>query len=269
MQTELKKAILSAVKKETENEKEVALFFSGGIDSALIGKILSDSNVNVVPITVGTEKSRDMLAAKKYAQSLFKKHVAVYINKKTIKRIIPDVMNITGKSDAVTISVGCVVYMAAKYASMLGLKTVFTGAGSDEIFAGYSSHEKAMQKGWDEVQNECKRRLEGITKDTERDAKICESFGLKVRTPFLSEKVIKIALSIPPKEKISEDAKKIIIRKISKELGLPDGIVNRKKKAAQYGSGVQKILKKLSNDGGFGSISDYLKDYNTSLKQSL
>ncbi len=261
MQTKLKKAIVSAVKKEAENKKEVGLFFSGGIDSSLIGVILSDLGIKVIPITVGTEKSKDIIIAKKHAQTLFKRHVAVYINKKTIEKTIPKVMNITKKNDVTTISVGCVVYTAAKYASMLGIKTVFTGTGSDEIFAGYSSHEKAMKKGWDEVQNECKRRLNGITKDVGRDKKICESFGLEVKAPFLDEKVVEIALAVPPKEKISKNTKKIILRKISKDLALPSEIINRKKRAAQYGAGVQKILKKLSKEKGFDSISDYLKSY--------
>ena len=261
MQTRLKNAIIASIKKDSVDTKRAILFFSGGVDSSIVGKILMDIGIDVIPITVGNKKSKDMLTAKKHAKNLFKKHIAVYISKKNIEEAVPEVIKITGRNDTVSIAVGCVVYLAAKYASIIGEKNVFTGTGSDEIFAGYSSHEKAMKKGWDEVRAECKRRLENISGDVERDRRICKKFGLNVKTPFLDKEVVDIALAIPPQEKISANEKKIILRKISKSLGIPDDITFRKKLAAQYGANVQKMLKKISKDKGFASIKEYLESF--------
>ncbi|MCD6575776.1 MAG: asparagine synthase [Nanoarchaeota archaeon] len=257
---ELLNALKDAIKKEIGDAKQVGLFFSGGLDSSIVGKLIKDMGIDVIPITVGEQRSEDVITAKEIAKLIFKKHVIVNTNKDIIKEIIPKVIKITGEKDAITVSVGCVIYLAAKYASKLGLKKIFTGAGSDELFAGYKSHEEALEKGWDEVQDECKRRIEGIKKDIQRDEKICNHFGLKVETPFLDDKVIEIALKIPPQEKISKDEKKILLRKLAKEIGLPSIVYLRKKKAAQYGTKVQKMIKKIAKEEGYATIADYLNN---------
>ena len=255
---ELYAKIKNAVKKELE--KETALLFSGGLDSTIIGKILVDLGSHVLPITVGFKNSEDMLIAQKVSKLLFKKHVSVYLTKEIVEETIPRVIEITKQNDIVTISVGCVVFNAAKYASMLGYKTIFTGTGGDEIFAGYASHEKALEKGWEAVHKECQIRLKNIKKDVERDTRLCEYFGLKVKAPFLDKEVIDLALKIHPSLKISKDEKKIILREIAKDIGVPEIVYLRKKKAAQYGSGVQKIIKKLAKENGFKTISEYLNN---------
>ena len=257
---ELLDALKNAVLKGVENEKQVGLFFSGGLDSTVIGKLLSNLGIEVIPITVGTKKSEDVAFAKGVSNLISTKHIIVDIDEKIIEHVIPKVIQITKMNDVITVSVGCVIYLAAEYASKIGLNMIFTGAGSDELFAGYKSHEEALKKGYNQVQEECKRRLEGIKKDVERDKKICEHFGLKVKNPFLNNNVIKVALSIPPQDKISIDEKKIVLRKLAKEIGIPEKVYNRKKRAAQYGAGVQKIIKKLSKKEGFNSIGDYLNN---------
>ena len=56
------------------------------------------------------------------------------------------------------------------------------------------------------------------------------------------------AMVIPASEKIlsaTDSLRKRPVRALAKNLGLPDSIVSRPKKAMQYGSGVQKIVTKL------------------------
>jgi asparagine synthase (glutamine-hydrolysing) len=71
--------------------------------------------------------------------------------------------------------------------------------------------------------------------------------GVELRVPFLDKDIIDIALDIPAGYKIrdSEDVlRKHILRDVAKDLGVPDYIADRPKKAAQYGTGINKILKK-------------------------
>ncbi len=260
MKNELKIALLKSIEQDIKNQKKVGLFFSGGIDSSLIGKILIDLKIDVTPITVGLKNSKDVLAAKNSAKNIFKKHVVICLDEEIIEKTIPKVIEITKSYDVVTISVGCVIYLASKYASMFGLKTVFTGTGSDEIFCGYQSHQEALKKSLKDVEKECKTRLKDVEKDLERDKKITESFGLKLKTPFLNKKTVEIGMKIPVKKKIDKKNRKIIIRKIAKEMGITSEIYKRKKKAAQYGSGVQKIIKKISKKHGFNTVGDFLKN---------
>lgn len=259
MERELELLIRNAIKSDLGNEKNVALLFSGGIDSSIIGKILTEYT-NVLPITVGTKDSEDVVISKDIGNLIFRRHLIVYLNKEMVEKAIPKLIKITGKVDVVTISVGCVVYFAAKYSSISGFKKIFTGTGSDELFCGYSSHRKAFEKGWKEVELECVRRIQGVKKDVERDKRICEYFGLDLKTPFLNKKVIEFGLKIHPRYKISKDDEKIILKRIGERIGLPEIIYKRKKKAAQYGSGVQKIIKKISKEKGFKKISDFLNN---------
>ena len=235
---ELEQSLKNAVKKMVGNETKVVLLFSGGIDSAIVGKILTDIGVIFNGLPLG--------------------HLIVNLSKSNVEEAVKKVIQITGSADVVTVSVGIVTYLASRGVPP-NYKIVFTGSGSDEIFCGYSGHKKALEKGWDAVHAECIKRLNGIEKDLERDEKICKHFKLDVKTPFLDKKVVETGLRISPKLKLSEMENKIILREIAEELKLPEYITKRGKKAAQYGSGSQKILEKLSKKAGFGTIGSYLE----------
>ena len=81
----------------------------------------------------------------------------------------------------------------------------------------------------------------------ERDDAVSMANGVELRVPFLDKDIIDLALDIPGKYKIKngEDLlRKHILRDVAKFIGVPDYIALRPKKAAQYGSGINKILKK-------------------------
>ena len=71
--------------------------------------------------------------------------------------------------------------------------------------------------------------------------------GVELRVPFLDKGIIDLALDIPGIYKIKDSddiLRKHILRDVAKSIGVPDYIAERPKKAAQYGSGINKILKK-------------------------
>ena len=53
-------------------------------------------------------------------------------------------------------------------------------------------------------------------------------------------------MGIPGERKLSTEHRKIILREIAEELGLPKEIAWRPKQAAQYGSGFDKVMEKTS-----------------------
>lgn len=260
MNKKLKNVLIESVKKNANRKETVGLLFSGGLDSSLIGKILIDLDVEVIPITVGLKTSKDITFSKKHSKKLFKNHIIINVNEKIIEKSLSEVIAIINSHNVVDVSVGCVTYLASKYASIFGLEKIFSGLGSDEIFCGYKSHKLAMKKGFNEVQKECENRIIKVKDDLKRDKKISKNFNINIITPFLEKDVIKLGMSIHPKDKINKNSNKIIIRNIAKELGLPLELCERKKIAAQYGSGVQKIIKKISKKEGFETIGHFLKN---------
>ena len=71
--------------------------------------------------------------------------------------------------------------------------------------------------------------------------------GVELRLPFLDKKLVEIVLNIPDNKKIvsmHDESRKSILRKLAFEEGLDYEIAYRPKKAAQYGTGIDKILRK-------------------------
>ncbi|MEM4314526.1 MAG: asparagine synthase-related protein, partial [Thermoplasmata archaeon] len=75
-----------------------------------------------------------------------------------------------------------------------------------------------------------------------------------LHTPFISPETLKFSMEIPLEEKIG-DERKIVLRKLANRLNLPSSILNRKKVAMQYGTGVMNMLKKIAKDNGI-SVKD-------------
>jgi asparagine synthase (glutamine-hydrolysing) len=81
----------------------------------------------------------------------------------------------------------------------------------------------------------------------ERDDAVSMANGVELRVPFLDKDIIDLALDIPGIYKIKDNEdilRKHILRDVAKSIGVPGYIADRPKKAAQYGSGINKILKK-------------------------
>jgi asparagine synthase (glutamine-hydrolysing) len=79
----------------------------------------------------------------------------------------------------------------------------------------------------------------------ERDFKICNFHGLELRLPFVTNELVRFALSLPVELKLqptNNTLRKLVLRNVGRNLGLPKSVVDRPKKAIQYATGVNKIL---------------------------
>ena len=83
----------------------------------------------------------------------------------------------------------------------------------------------------------------------ERDVKICHFHGVELRLPFASYQLAEFALALPIALKIERDAgslRKLVLRKAAEDMGLPASIAAKPKKAVQYSTGINRVLKKLA-----------------------
>jgi len=87
----------------------------------------------------------------------------------------------------------------------------------------------------------------------ERDELAVASAKSTLTTPYLTRKIYELSKSIELKMKLrevdGEIVRKWILRKAAEALGVPEKLRLRPKKAAQYGSGIFKIVKKLFEEG--------------------
>ena len=123
-------------------------------------------------------------------------------------------------------------------------------SGSEEIFAGYQRHLDAK-----DPHAECWNGLKNMwQRDFVRDVTIAKALGITVLCPFLDEDLIIKSMGIPADKKINKEFKKIILREIAEELGLPKEFAWRPKKAAQYGSYFDKALIKLAKKSSLDKV---------------
>lgn len=254
-------AFVAAVKKRMPHER-FGVFFSGGVDSSLIALVAKQLGGDFGCYTVGfyeegIKHPDDVGVAEKVARELgLTLHVQI-LNLEDVEKIVKEVARIlkpTGLNDAVSVSVGAVIYAARELARKDSITTFFGGLGSEEIFAGYHRHKKVQ-----DVNAECWRGVAAMwSKDLVRDAALGKVLGIRVRTPFLDEGLVKVAMSVPSAFKIDGKNKKIVLREVAEQMGLPHDAAWRKKQAAQYGSSFDKAVEKLAKKYGFGTKGEYL-----------
>jgi diphthine-ammonia ligase len=248
---ELKNALVNAVKKRIPNKK-FGIMFSGGVDSSLIAFLCKQAGADFVCYSVGIENSTDLIQAKDAAKQMGLKLVAKEYTLDEAEDIIKKVVALVG-TDPVKVGVGAVVYACMQLAKKDKINTLFSGLGSEEIFAGYERHKV------EDINAECWSGLKAMyDRDFTRDAAIAKEFNVKVLTPFLDQDLIKSAMSIDGKEKIKDNIKKYILRQTVEGLGLPKDIAWKKKMAAQYGSKFDRAILRLAHKKGLKYKKEYL-----------
>jgi len=254
----LKTALTNAIKKRITDNFGVLL--SGGIDSTLIAFICKQFTYNFNCYTVGMENSPDLLYAEEVAQKLNLRLRTKTFTLEEFESILKKVASIIKEPDTVKISVGTVMQAASELAKNDNVNSLFSGLGSEEIFAGYERHWNAFQGDWKNIHQECWSGLIDMwSRDLKRDYSIATENKTNLLLPFLDEEVINAAMNIHPMYKINEMDKKIILRETAEDMGLQKEFCWRKKKAAQYGSYFQKAIEKLAKKAGFKYIKPYLK----------
>lgn len=247
LKNELKTNLLEATKKRTKNLDHVALLFSAGVDSTLIAILLKKLNVNTTLYTVGTENSQDLKFSKKVAKDIDMPLKTWIINQEIIEKQLEDTINTIEDTNLMKIGVGMTIKLTSQLASKDNQKVILSGQGADELFCGYNRYKNKYDTPA-ELLDELTHDLNNMYHvNLERDDKATMSNSIELRVPFLDRNVIETAVKTPIKYMLHSNEDKIrkhILREVAYEMGVPEYIAFRPKKAAQYGTGIDKIIKK-------------------------
>jgi len=259
IKNKLKKIFLEAIKKRIPSKK-FGILFSGGIDSTIIALICKKFKLNFTCYTAavkGIGQAEDIVYAKKIAKKYNLKLKIKEIPLSEVKNYIKKVVPLIEDSNVVKVGIGLPFYVACQEAKKDNVKVIFSGLGSEEIFAGYERHKHSL-----DVNKECVYGLMKLyERDTYRDDVITMNKNLELRLPFLDNELVTYALKIPSSYKLKNEKNKIILRQIAHELGLSMQFSQRKKRAAQYGSNFDKAIQKLAILNGFKLKSEYLNTF--------
>ena len=254
MKTLLEKKLVQAVKKRMP-EGRFGILLSGGVDSSLITLIAKRLKGRFVCYTAGFENSKDLFEARKAARQLGVKLRCTVPDLAGFEKLLKKTVRLIKEPDAVNAGVASVEIAAASPAAKDKIRVLFTGLGSEEIFAGYQRHETAK-----DVNRECWNGLRKMwARDLVRDSRVAAALKAEFLTPYLDPNLITAAMRIPGKCKLEGSEKKIILRETAASMGLPENVAFRKKLAAQYGSGFDAAIKKLARKNGFRYRKEYLE----------
>lgn len=253
--------IIDSIKKRIPKRK-FGLLFSGGIDSTMIALILKKLKCDFTCYTAVLESEtlkepEDLVYSKKVAKLLNLKLKVIKIKEKEVENYLKKIVPLIEDSNVIKVGVALPFYIACEQARKDNCKVIFSGLGSEEIFAGYDRHKRSNN-----INKECvSGLLKMYERDTYRDDIITMYNNIELRLPFLDKNLVSYVLRIPEKYKINDNRNKIILREIAIKLKLDKDIAERRKLAAQYGSNFHKAIKKLAKQRGFKLIADYTRQF--------
>ena len=257
---QLKNNLVKSVEKRARGLKEVGILFSAGIDSTILAKIADDLGIKTTLYCVGHENSIDIKFAKKTAQKMNLPLKTKFIDLEDVKNYLTPVLDAIEEFNIMKIGVGMPAYIAAEMAHEEGLKVMLSGQGADELFAGYNRYLGFYEEKGELTQEDLKKDILNLYHvNLQRDDAVTMANSIELRVPYLDLDIINTAINIPMKYKINgktDKLRKCILREVGAELGIPAEIVNRPKKAAQYGSGIHKMLKKVLKEEQYKHLPD-------------
>ncbi|HJJ23256.1 MAG TPA: asparagine synthase-related protein [Nitrosopumilus sp.] len=231
---EISKNLYKVLEESCKSCKSNLISLSGGLDSSIIAYFLKQRKPDTITIITEDFVSTDLT----YCQMISKEMqlpLSIY-NVKTaiILEAIEDTIKILKNFNDIEIRNNVVMYLAIKWAKENGEKSIITGDGADELFAGYSF---LINKPEDELESEIKRVCSVMHFPTQ---KIGKALGISVESPFLNDSVIKLAETIPANLKVKNEKEKRhgkwILRKTFEKY-IPPQIAWRDKSPMQDGSG--------------------------------
>jgi asparagine synthase (glutamine-hydrolysing) len=247
----LQKLLEGSVRRRVSGLKEVAVAFSGGLDSSVVAFMASKCPVNVHLIHVSLENRPETEEAKRAADELGLPLQVYLFREADVEKVVSKVVELIEEPDPVKASIGVPFYWAAEKTAEAGFKVLLAGQGADELFGGYQRYvNEYLLHGEEAVRKTMFDDMVGIHESNiERDVKICGFHDVELRLPFASFQLAEFAVALPVELKIERRAgslRKLVLRKVAENMGLPASIVEKPKKAVQYATGINGALKKLA-----------------------
>ena len=258
----LEETIITQAKKALE-KGPIGLLYSGGVDSTIIAFVLKKNNIPFQAITIGFHDKEQKLPEDIFSSRISAKKLDLSWQEKLYtftqaKKLLEETIHTMGEelANSINIGVGSVTIAGVKTLKEKNPKThyIFTGLGSEELFAGYQRHKDSENK-----HEECWNGLiQMFSRDIQRDIAIEKNYKVKFLSPFLDKEITHLAMTIPDTMKLNQEHAKLILRNACTIIGLAEEFSFRKKRAAQYGARTDNALQKIAKKNGYVYRKDYI-----------
>jgi len=231
---EVSKNLYKILEESCSSCKSNLISLSGGLDSSIIAYFLKQRKPKTVAVIAEDFVSTDLTYCQMVSKEMQLPLSIYYVKTATILEAIEETIKILKNFNDIEIRNNVVMYLAIKWAKENDEKSIITGDGADELFAGYSF---LINKSEKELEAEIKRICSIMHFPTQ---KIGDALGITIESPFLNDAVLEFAKKIPVNLKVkNENGKrhgKWILRKTFEKY-IPPQIAWREKSPMQDGSG--------------------------------
>ncbi|MFC4245731.1 asparagine synthase C-terminal domain-containing protein [Natribaculum luteum] len=239
----------------------VAVAFSGGVDSALVAELLD------APLYVaGFPDSHDVEAARTAAEAMGRELTVVELEPDDLERATPTVARAIGRTNAMDVQIALPLFLVAQRVAADGFDALAVGQGADELFGGYEKVARLDHRvEADTVRGAVREQLHTLPAQLPRDVLAIEAGGVDPIAPLLCDAVVDAALRLPTELLVDDEMRKRGLRIVASAY-LPESVANREKKAVQYGSLVARELDRLARQAGYKRrMDDHVTKYVRSL----
>jgi asparagine synthase (glutamine-hydrolysing) len=235
---EISKNIYKVLEESCNSCKSNLISLSGGLDSSIIAYFLKHRKPKAVAVIAEDFVSTDLTYCQMISNEMGLPLSIHNVKTAEILEGVKETIKILKNFNDIEIRNNVVMYLAIKWAKEKGEKSIITGDGADELFAGYSF---LINKPEEELESEIKRVCSVMHFPTQ---KIGKSMGISIESPFLEESVIELAKKIPANLKVKNEKEKRhgkwILRKTFEKY-IPQQITWRVKSPMQEGAGTSGL----------------------------
>lgn len=235
-----------AVWRRIKGRSRVGVTFSGGLDSSLLAflsKKVLKNEVKLLLVTVFAEGYGEPLETRKAADMLNIELVEVAADRRACADVIRYSKSARIWRTPMDVSLGVGFVLASRTASSKGCELLISGQGADELFGGYAKYEKTVTRP-DLMARAMEYDFEHLYEGLARDAEAIRDGGCEPSFPYLDRLVVNAANSIPSEKRVVGGYRKAPLRETAMKLGLPRQLALAPKRAFQYSSGLEKLLRK-------------------------
>jgi len=245
--------VLRTVIREMVEGKDVAVAFSGGLDSGIVAAIVREYAASATLYTAGVKDAYDVLESQSLAEQLGMDWEHVLISEDDLEGSIMEMIEVTGTVNPITLSFEIPLFYVSRRAKE---SIIIGGQGADELFAGYSKYVGLSEEEFRDLREADMARL--FNETLSHESMVSQHFNKKILYPYLDKRVMDVVGRIDMRDLIPGDVRKENLRKVADNIGQPE-VAAKKKKAAQYGSGAMNLFRKIAKKKGV-TVSDMVRE---------
>ena len=238
---QVRSVLADSIRVRVDTDLTVGVILSGGLDSTLTLLHVREMHPDCVAFTIGAPGSEDVAYARRVTRDLGVRHEVIELTPGDIRfsdiREAIRMSELTEYGDVINAVISRPLFARVR---SCGVKVVFCGDGSDELFGGYEMYQQS-----DRVlrQRIFQHKLHNLGRtELQRVDRTSMGQGVEARVPFLDLALVRLAMRLPIDLKLRDGQEKWILRHAFADI-LPDYVRQRPKNPLSHSSGLHERVR--------------------------